>query len=126
MAKSVVCLLRDGRSRVGTLVSPLVRRTFGAFCLGPLTGLATGRKGLLPPISAEFLSVFVKRNEKRACTNMSSEHTACTGADKATSLACPEDVCSTMNAEWRTASVNDALQNVLVVTDADAVVSVFS
>lgn len=34
----------------------------------------------------------------------------------------PEDACSTMNAEWRTASVNYALQNVAIMTDVDAVI----
>jgi gluconolactonase len=57
-----------------------------------------------------------------AWTNMSIEHTARTGADKGYFMVVPEDACSTMNAEWHTASVNYALQNVAVVTDVDAVI----
>ena len=56
-----------------------------------------------------------------AWTNMSIGHTARTGADKGYSVMVPEDACSTMNAEWHTASVNYALQNVAVVTDVDEV-----
>lgn len=58
-----------------------------------------------------------------AWTNMSIEHTARTGADKGYLMLVPEDACSTMNAEWHTASVNYALQNVCIVTDADAVIA---
>lgn len=58
-----------------------------------------------------------------AWTNMSIEHTARTGADKGYFMVVPEDACSTMNAEWHTASVNYALQNVSVVTDVDAVIA---
>jgi gluconolactonase len=58
-----------------------------------------------------------------AWTNMSIEHTARTGADKGYFMVVPEDCCSTMNAEWHTASVNYALQNVAVVTDSDALTS---
>ena len=58
-----------------------------------------------------------------AWTNMSIEHTARTGADKGYFMVVPEDACSTMNAEWHAASVNYALQNVCVVTDADAVIA---
>jgi gluconolactonase len=61
-----------------------------------------------------------------AWTNMSIEHTARTGADKGYVMVVPEDCCSTMNAEWHTASVNYALQQVAVVTDADAVIAAFS
>jgi gluconolactonase len=57
-----------------------------------------------------------------AWTNMSIEHTARTGADKGYFMVVPEDACSTMNAEWHTASVNYAMQNVAVVTDVDAVI----
>jgi len=57
-----------------------------------------------------------------AWTNMSIEHTARTGADKGYFMIVPEDACSTMNAEWHTASVNYALQNVAVVTDVAAVI----
>jgi gluconolactonase len=60
-----------------------------------------------------------------AWTNMSIEHTARTGADKGYFMVVPEDACSTMNADWHTASVNYALQNVAVVTDADAVIESF-
>jgi gluconolactonase len=60
-----------------------------------------------------------------AWTNMSIEHTARTGADKGYFMVVPEDACSTMNAEWHTASVNYAMQNVAVVTDVDAVVEAF-
>jgi gluconolactonase len=60
-----------------------------------------------------------------AWTNMSIEHTARTGADKGCFMVVPEDACSTMNAEWHTASVNYALQNVAVVTDVDEVVRAF-
>lgn len=58
-----------------------------------------------------------------AWTNMSIEHTARTGADKGYFMVVPEDACSTMNAEWHTASVNYALQNVAVVTDVDTVIA---
>lgn len=58
-----------------------------------------------------------------AWTNMSIEHTSRTGADKGYFMVVPEDACSTMNAEWHTASVNYALQNVAVVTDVDAVIA---
>jgi gluconolactonase len=57
-----------------------------------------------------------------AWTNMSVEHTARTGADKGYFMIVPEDCCSTMNAEWHSASVNFALQNVSVVTNADTVI----
>jgi gluconolactonase len=56
-----------------------------------------------------------------AWTNMSIEHTARTGADKGYFMVVPEDCCSTMNADWHNASINFALQNVSVVTNADAV-----
>jgi gluconolactonase len=61
-----------------------------------------------------------------AWTNMSIEHTSRSGADKGYFMVVPEDCCSTMNAEWHTASVNYALQNVAVVTDADAVIAAWS
>ena len=61
-----------------------------------------------------------------AWTNMSVEHTARNGADKGYFMFVPEDCCSTMNAEWHTASVNYALQNVAVVTDADTLVGSWS
>ena len=57
-----------------------------------------------------------------AWTNMSVEHTARTGADKGYFMIVPEDCCSTMNADWHNASINFALQNVSVVTNADAVI----
>jgi gluconolactonase len=57
-----------------------------------------------------------------AWTNMSVEHTARTGADKGYFMFVPEDCCSTMNADWHNASVNFAMQNVAVVTNADAVI----
>jgi gluconolactonase len=57
-----------------------------------------------------------------AWTNMSVEHTARTGADKGFFMIVPEDCCSTMNADWHNASVNFALQNVAVVTNADTVI----
>ena len=57
-----------------------------------------------------------------AWTNMSIEHTARTGADKGYFMIVPEDCCSTMNAEWHNASINFALQNVSVVTSADALI----
>ena len=57
-----------------------------------------------------------------AWTNMSVEHTARTGADKGYFMIVPEDCCSTMNADWHNASVNFAMQNVAVVTNADAVI----
>jgi gluconolactonase len=56
-----------------------------------------------------------------AWTNMSIEHTARTGADKGYFIVVPEDCCSTMNADWHNASINYALQNVSVVTNAQAV-----
>ena len=57
-----------------------------------------------------------------AWTNMSIEHTARTGADKGYFMIVPEDCCSTMNADWHNASINFAMQNVAVVTNADAVI----
>ncbi|MGY3109882.1 nicotinamidase-related amidase [Bradyrhizobium sp. LM6.9] len=57
-----------------------------------------------------------------AWTNMSVEHTARTGADKGYFMVVPEDCCSTMNADWHAASINFAMQNVAVVTKADAVI----
>jgi gluconolactonase len=57
-----------------------------------------------------------------AWTNMSVEHTARTGADKGFFMIVPEDCCSTMNADWHDASINFALQNVAVVTNADNVI----
>jgi gluconolactonase len=57
-----------------------------------------------------------------AWTNMSVEHTARTGADKGYYMIVPEDCCSTMNADWHNAAINFALQNVSVVTNADAVI----
>jgi gluconolactonase len=57
-----------------------------------------------------------------AWTNMSVEHTARTGADKGYFMVVPEDCCSTMNADWHNASINFAMQNVAVVTNADAVI----
>ena len=58
-----------------------------------------------------------------AWTNMSVEHTARTGADKGYFVYVPEDCCSTMNADWHSASINFALQNVSVVTNADAIIA---
>ena len=58
-----------------------------------------------------------------AWTNMSVEHTARTGADKGYFVVLPEDCCSTMNADWHNAAINYALQNVAVVTKADAVIA---
>ncbi|MBV9982661.1 isochorismatase family protein [Bradyrhizobium sp.] len=60
-----------------------------------------------------------------AWTNMSIEHTARTGADKGYFMVVPEDCCSTMNADWHNASINFAMQNVAVVTNADAVAKAF-
>jgi gluconolactonase len=57
-----------------------------------------------------------------AWTNMSIEHTARTGADKGYFMIVPEDCCSTMNADWHNASINFAMQNVAIVTNADAVI----
>jgi len=57
-----------------------------------------------------------------AWTNMSIEHTARTGADKGYFIVVPEDCCSTMNAEWHRASIDFAMQNVAVVTNAEAVI----
>jgi gluconolactonase len=57
-----------------------------------------------------------------AWTNMSIEHTARTGADKGYFMITPEDCCSTMNADWHSASINYAMQNVAVVTNAEAVI----
>jgi gluconolactonase len=57
-----------------------------------------------------------------AWTNMSVEHTARTGADKGYFMVVPEDCCSTMNTEWHNAAINFALQNVSIVTNADAVI----
>src|SRR6516165_3334596 len=56
-----------------------------------------------------------------AWTNMSIEHTARTGADKGYFMIVPEDCCSTMNADWHNASINFAMQNVAVVTNAETV-----
>jgi gluconolactonase len=54
-----------------------------------------------------------------AWTNMSIEHT---GADKGYFVVLPEDCCSTMNAEWRKASIDFAKQNMATVTNAKAVI----
>jgi len=51
-----------------------------------------------------------------AWTNMSIEHTSRTGADMGYYMVVPEDACSTMNADWHSASINYALQNVSTVT----------
>ena len=56
---------------------------------------------------------------------MSVEHTARTAADKGYFVVVPQDCCSTMNAQWQKASVDFALQNVSVVTHADAVIAAF-
>src|SRR4051795_2390858 len=56
-----------------------------------------------------------------AWTNMSIEHTSRTGADMGFSMIVPEDCCSTMNADWRRASIDYALQNVSQVTSCAAV-----
>ena len=56
-----------------------------------------------------------------AWTNMSIEHTSRTGADKGYTVYLPEDCCSTMNADWRNAAINYALQNVSTVTSCSAV-----
>ena len=61
-----------------------------------------------------------------AWTNMSVEHTARTGADKGFFMIVPEDCCSTMNADWHNASINFALQNVAVVSNADTVIKALS
>lgn len=61
-----------------------------------------------------------------AWTNMSVEHTARTGADKGYHMITPEDCCSTMNADWHSASINYAQQNVAVVTSADEVITILS
>jgi nicotinamidase-related amidase len=37
-------------------------------------------------------------------------------------IVLPEDCCSTMSADWHNAAINYALQNVSVVTKADAVI----
>ncbi len=58
-----------------------------------------------------------------AWTNMSVEHTARTGADKGYVMIVPEDGCSTMNADWHSASINYALQNVSTVTKVDEVLA---
>jgi gluconolactonase len=60
-----------------------------------------------------------------AWTNMSVEHTARTAADKGYLVVVPQDCCSTMDAQWQKASVDFALQNVSVVTHADAVIAAF-
>src|SRR5439155_16070965 len=58
-----------------------------------------------------------------AWTNMSIEHTARTGADKGYEVYVPEDGCSTMNADWHNASINNALQNVCTVTSVGEVIA---
>jgi len=58
-----------------------------------------------------------------AWTNMSIEHTARSGADKGYFMFVPEDCCSTMNAEWHSASINYALQNVSTVTNCDTIIA---
>ncbi len=60
-----------------------------------------------------------------AWTNMSIEHTARTGADKGYRMIVPEDCCATMNADWHRAAIDYALQNVSIVTNADAVIAAF-
>jgi gluconolactonase len=51
-----------------------------------------------------------------AWTNMAVEHTARTGADRGYNIIIPEDATATMNAEWQTASIDFALQNVATIT----------
>ena len=51
-----------------------------------------------------------------AWTNMAVEHTARTGADRGYNIIVPEDATATMNAEWQTASIDFALQNVATIT----------
>ena len=47
---------------------------------------------------------------------MAVEHTARTGADRGYNIIVPEDATATMNAEWQTASIDFALQNVATIT----------
>ena len=54
--------------------------------------------------------------------NMSVEHTARNCSDKGYFIVVPEDCCSTMNAAWHRASIDFAMQNVAVVTNAEAVI----
>ena len=58
-----------------------------------------------------------------AWTNMSVEHTARTGADKGFRIIVPEDACSTMNADWHTASIDYAMSNVAEITSTEHVLS---
>ena len=53
--------------------------------------------------------------------NMIENQLARTGADKGYFMVVPEDCCSTMNADWHNASINFAMQNVAVVTNAETV-----
>lgn len=57
-----------------------------------------------------------------AVTNMSLEHTARTGADTGHVMVIPEDGCSTMNAGWYRARIDDAMMNVALVTRTQAVI----
>ncbi|MEQ8396091.1 isochorismatase family protein [Thalassobaculum sp.] len=58
-----------------------------------------------------------------AWTNMSVEHTARTAADKGYRVIVPQDACSTMNAQWHTASVDYALGNVATITSVRHVIA---
>ena len=53
--------------------------------------------------------------------NVSVIHSARNCSDKGFFMIVPEDCCSTMNADWHNASINFAMQNVAVVTNADAI-----
>jgi gluconolactonase len=61
--------------------------------------------------------------ETGAWTNMSIEHTARTGADKGYVMVIPQDCCATMNADWHRASIDYAMRNVALVTDARDVIA---
>jgi gluconolactonase len=109
----------------------LVRGTWGAAPvpgLEPISGDFVVEKTRMSAWEGTRLETILKATGRDviintgAWTNMSVEHTARTGADKGYFMIVPEDCCSTMSADWHNASINFALQNVAVVTTAEAVI----
>jgi len=109
----------------------MVRGTWGSAPvpgLEPQPGDHVVEKVLMSAFEGSKLEIVLKAGgrdtiiDTGAWTNMSIEHTARTGADKGYFMIVPEDCCSTMNADWHNASINFAMQNVAIVTNADAVI----
>lgn len=130
----------DGRDL--TLNAPLFERCLEANALiegtsgaEPVPGLEAlpgdhvVRKARMSPREGSALERILKAEgrdiliETGAWTNMSIEHTARSGADTGYVMIIPEDGCATMNADRHRASINDAMQNVALVTTTDAVIA---